>query len=118
MENMIDKIRPELLIVSVVLYFIGMGLKKSKLKDNFIPIILGLIGIVVGVVYCGFVEGWTFASCLTGLVQGVLCAGCSTYVNQIIKQLLKLNNVDEETADKIADKIADEITDHLDKEDK
>lgn len=111
MENMIDKIRPELLIVAIVLYFIGMALKKiKKIKDNYIPIILGALGIIVGVIYCGCVEGWNYASVITGFVQGILCAGCSTYVNQVIKQLLKANNVDEEVVDVVADAVTDSVT--------
>lgn len=104
-ESLINYIKPELLIVAVGLYFIGVVLKRSKLKDNYIPIVLGAIGIVIGVVYCGVVEGFNFNSIFSGVVQGVLCAGCSVYANQIIKQLLKAHNVDEETADKIADTI-------------
>ena len=109
MEDLVSKIRAELLLLALVLYFIGTLLKKSKLKDNYIPLIIGAIGVVVGIVYIGIVEGWSFASVLTGTVQGLLCASTSTYVNQIIKQLLKLNNVDEETAEKIADNITDKI---------
>ena len=82
-----------------------MTLKKSKLKDNYIPIILGVVGVVVGVAYCGIFEGWSVEGILSGIVQGVLMAGCSVYVNQIIKQLLKDNNVSEEVANHVADTI-------------
>lgn len=35
-------VKPELLVVAVVLYFIGMGLKQSQtVKDKYIPLILG-----------------------------------------------------------------------------
>ena len=96
MENMIVYIKPELLIVSVLLYGLGVILKKSKLKDNYIPLILGCIGIVVGIVYCGVVEGWSIGGVVTGAVQGLLVAGSSTHIHQVIKQLLKLHKVDEE----------------------
>lgn len=91
MENLIAMIKPELLIVAVVLYFIGWGLKKIKsLKDNFIPLILGAIGIVACCVYIGIVEGFSWDVLPVGIVQGILCAAASTYVNQVIKQMRKL----------------------------
>ena len=48
MEQITNYIKPELLIVAFVLYFIGVGLKKSQaVKDKYIPLILGAIGVVV-----------------------------------------------------------------------
>lgn len=104
MENVIGMIRAEFLIVAVVLYFIGFGLKKIKwLKDNFIPIILGIIGMIICVIYLGVVEGFCWQSFTSGIVQGVLCAAASTYVNQIIKQIRKLNVVNDNVVDVIED---------------
>ena len=43
-----DYVKPELLVVAVVLYFIGMWLKQSEtVKDKYIPLINGLIGVVI-----------------------------------------------------------------------
>ena len=57
MEQITNYIKPELLIVAFVLYFIGVGLKKSQaVKDKYIPLILGAIGVVV----CA---AWVFAGC-------------------------------------------------------
>lgn len=43
-----DFVKPELLIVAVVLYFIGIWLKKSEVvKAKYIPLINGAIGIVI-----------------------------------------------------------------------
>lgn len=95
MEQLMNYIKPELLVVSVVLYVIGRAMKKSEwVLDKYIPILLGGIGIV----FCGF---WVFATSPLGtpqeialavftvLVQGILVAGASTYVNQVIKQINK-----------------------------
>jgi hypothetical protein len=72
-----------------------MGLKQTQtIKDKYIPLILGASGIVL----CGI---WVLATCplgngqeiamaiFTAIVQGILMAGLSTYVNQIIKQANK-----------------------------
>ena len=90
-----DYVKPELLVVAVVLYFVGAWLKQSEtVKDKYIPLILGGVGILV----CGI---YVFATCsyntaqdiamavFTSMTQGVLVAGLSTYVNQLIKQLEK-----------------------------
>lgn len=95
MEQIMNYVKPELIVVTVVLYFIGMGLKQARaLKDKYIPLILGGIGIAL----CAI---WVFATCpldsgqniamaiFTAIVQGILVAGLSTYVNQIIKQVQK-----------------------------
>ena len=61
MEEIMKYVKPELLMVAVVLYFIGIGLKQSQaVRDKYIPLILGGIGIVLCAV-------WGFASCPTAL---------------------------------------------------
>lgn len=95
MEQILNYVKPELVVVAIVLYFVGMGLKQSQtVADKYIPIILGVIGIVI----CGI---YVIATCslsgiqnvamavFTAIVQGILVAGLSTYVNQIIKQVNK-----------------------------
>lgn len=48
MEEIMKYVKPELLMVAVVLYFIGIGLKQSQaVRDKYIPLILGGIGIVL-----------------------------------------------------------------------
>ena len=96
MEQILNYVKPELVVVAIVLYFVGMGLKQSQtVADKYIPIILGVIGIVI----CGI---YVIATCslsgvqnvamavFTAIVQGILVAGLSTYVNQIIKQVNKV----------------------------
>ena len=42
MERIMNYVKPELIVVAVVLYFIGTGLKQSQtVKDKYIPLILG-----------------------------------------------------------------------------
>lgn len=95
MTQIINYVKPELVVVSIALYFLGMWMKSSKrIKDNDIPIFLGAVGIII----CGL---YVIATCdlsgmqsismalFTAVVQGILVAGLSTYVNQIIKQIGK-----------------------------
>lgn len=95
MEQIISYVKPELIVVAIVLYFLGTWLKGSNtVQDKYIPLINGAVGIVL----CGI---WVLATSslttgqevalavFTAIVQGILVAGLSTYVNQIIKQLSK-----------------------------
>lgn len=90
--NIIEYIKPELLVLIPVLYFIGMGLKNMMLpKDKYIPVVLAAVGVVLAAVYVlatsditGVKDG--AMAVFTAIVQGILCAGCSVYVNQVIKQ--------------------------------
>lgn len=95
MEQIINYVQPELLVVAVVLYFIGMGLKKTeKISDKYIPVILGVLGCVMAAIYVvatsplGNTQEVAMAI-FTAIVQGILVAGLSTYVNQIFKQMGK-----------------------------
>lgn len=88
-------VQPELIVVALVLYFIGMGLKKAEaVPDKYIPLILGGIGVVLCAIWvlatCPIDSGQNIAMAIfTAIIQGILVAGLSTYVNQIIKQVQK-----------------------------
>lgn len=81
-----DYVKPELLTVALVLYFIETWLRKSTLvKNKYIPLINGGIGILICSVYiisvcpCEGIQGLA-AAAFTAITQGVLVAGLSTYV--------------------------------------
>lgn len=87
-------IKPELLILIPVLYLIGFSIKKSSIADKHIPWILGLCGIFLSLVYLFANEPITgvqpiLTALFTAITQGILCAGASVYVNQIVKQAKK-----------------------------
>lgn len=95
MEQIINYVKPELVILAIVLYFLGMWLKAVQIiKDKYIPLILGGIGIVLCAIWvlatCPLDSGQNIAMAVfTAIVQGVLVAGLSNYVNQLVKQLGK-----------------------------
>ena len=95
MENLTEFIRPELLILAPVLYILGIGLKKSEsVSDKRIPLALGAVGIVLSLAYVlgtSALAGWrdVLLGVFTAVTQGILCAGASVYVSQLIKQATK-----------------------------
>lgn len=92
MDAIKEFIKPELVILVPVLYLIGMLLKNTKLiKDNYIPLILGIIGVILASVYSIATSTSSICSlkCLlmsifVGITQGILTAGMSVYANQLI----------------------------------
>ena len=92
--NLEEFIKPELLILIPVLYVVGVGLKKSKLRDNLIPLVLGGISIILS-------TAWVIATSnistlndvayamFVSITQGILSAGASVYINQIYIQSKK-----------------------------
>ena len=95
LEVIKEYVRPELLVLAVVLYFIGKGIKNSEtIKDKYIPIILGIIGVVISAIYIvatSDIAGYqsVLMMIFTSLVQGVLVAGLAVYANENITQLKK-----------------------------
>ena len=83
---MYDYIKPELLVLIPVLYIIGEFIKKSKINDIYIPLILGGTGVVLALVYVIGTSGFSVINIFAGITQGILCAGCAVYGDQIIKQ--------------------------------
>ena len=95
MEQITNYVKPELVVVAIALYFVGMALKQAQtVKDKYIPLILGGISIAICAMYvfatssCSSPQDIVMAI-FTAITQGILIAGLSTYVNQIIKQTNK-----------------------------
>lgn len=93
--NYMEFVKPELLVLVPVLYFVGMGIKKSpSMKDWVIPYVLGVAGVLLAVL-------WVLAASdidtykdvamavFVALTQGILAAGLSVYANQLAKQKAK-----------------------------
>ncbi len=92
--NYQDDIKTELLVLIPVLYLIGLGLKKSKLPDKWIPAVLGGAGVLLSAAWMlatGEISGMQEAASavFTAVTQGVLAAGASVYANQLYVQVKK-----------------------------
>ena len=92
--NYQDYIKTELFILVPVLCFVGIGLKKSKLPNKWIPATLGVVAITLSSVWVIATTDISsiqeVASALfTAITQGVLVAGASVYANQLYVQAHK-----------------------------
>ena len=88
-------VKPELIVVGIVLYFVGIAIKNSEtVKNKYIPFILGALGIglaLIWVLATSTFTGWqsVLLAVFTAIVQGILIAGLSNYVDQLFKQAHK-----------------------------
>ena len=95
MDQIMNYVKPELIVVAVALYFIGMALKQAQsVKDKNIPLLLGGVSIVLCAIWVlatsEIGNGQQVAMAVfTAITQGILVAGLSTYVDQIKKQVHK-----------------------------
>ena len=96
MELLMNYIKPELIIVAIALYFVGIWIKNTEyIKDKWIPLILGITGIVICAIWVLAntpIGTWQelLMAIFTAIIQGILTAALSTYVNQLIKQHNKI----------------------------
>ena len=93
-ELLKEYVKPEMLVLIPVLYLIGIAIKRSQITDKLIPWILGAISVVLCGLYIAAttqITGWQsgIMAIFTAITQGILIAGCSVYVNQLVKQSKK-----------------------------
>ena len=86
-----EYIKPELLVLIPVLYLLGLAIKRSAIADKFIPWILGGVSVALSALWimanCSLANAAEIATAIfTAITQGILIAGASVYVNQLVKQ--------------------------------
>lgn len=80
--DIMQYISEQALVLIPVLYVLGMFFKASKLPDNYIPLMLLFIGILLAIFLLGFTA--------QALTQGILVAGAAVFANQMVKQINKM----------------------------
>ena len=94
LEEIINFIKPELLILIPVLYFTGFGIKKSNVPDENIPLLLGIISILLSTLWVlstSEIGNWqdVVSAVFVSITQGVLVAGATVYASQLFIQFKK-----------------------------
>ena len=76
------------LAIVVICYLIGLGAKIiPAVKDNYIPVIVGAFGGVLGVVGMYVMPEFPANDIMTAVAVGIVSGLASTGVNQIYKQI-------------------------------
>lgn len=74
--------------IVVITYLIGLGAKAiPQVKDNYIPIIVGVAGGILGVAGMYVIPDFPANDILNAIAVGIVSGLSSTGVNQIYKQV-------------------------------
>ena len=74
--------------IAIICYLIGLAVKATPLDDKFIPIIVGVVGGIIGTVaYLTGMPNFPANDVITAIAVGIVSGLASTGVNQIYKQL-------------------------------
>lgn len=78
------------LAIVIITYLIGLGAKTiPQIKDNFIPVIVGVCGGILGVVGMFVMPDFPANDILNAIAIGIVSGLASTGVNQVYKQAKK-----------------------------
>lgn len=76
------------LAIVVICYLVGLGAKQiPKIKDELIPVIVGVAGGILGVVGMYVIPDFPASDVLNAIAIGIVSGLASTGVNQAYKQL-------------------------------
>ena len=73
--------------ITVICYLIGMGVKASGLDNKWIPVIMGVTGLVLGIVGMFIIPDYPAKDYITSAAVGIVSGLAATGINQIAKQL-------------------------------
>lgn len=73
--------------ITVIAYLVGMACKATGKMDKWIPVIVGTVGAVLGVVGLYTIPDFPAKDMLNALAVGIASGLASTGANQIVKQL-------------------------------
>lgn len=78
------------LAIVVICYLFGLGAKEcDKFKDNYIPVLVGTLGGVLGVVGMYVISDFPATDVLNAVAVGIVSGLASTGVNQVYKQIVE-----------------------------
>ena len=77
--------------ITVICYLIGMGAKASGfIKDEYIPVIVGAIGGVLGIVGMYTIPEFPAQDIINAIAVGIVSGLASTGANQVVRQSTKV----------------------------
>ena len=76
--------------ITMICYLVGEGIKVSKLDNKFIPVIVGAVGGIIGVIafYIGMPD-FPATDVITAIAVGISSGLAATGADQAVKQLKK-----------------------------
>jgi len=89
--NIMDFIKPELFVLVVFLYAVGLFVRNGPWKENswMIPYILLVVSFIITLAYVAIFlgEGFSPPVIVAVIIQSVLIAAVTVYGNELIEQI-------------------------------
>lgn len=99
LEEIMQYIRPELFILILFIWAVGLFLKKAPwfTQDWMIPFVLWGLAILFTILYVAVVlaEGFGAAVIIANIIQGTLIAAVAVFFNETVKQWTIKRKVDQ-----------------------
>ena len=76
--------------IVVICFLIGLVVKKTKLDDEWIPIIVGVCGGILGVVGMMVIPNYPASNVMDAIAVGIVSGLAATGTHQIYKQITKM----------------------------
>ena len=83
--------------ITVICYLIGMGCKAYGRIDKWIPVIVGAVGAVLGVVGMYTIKEFPANDVLNAIAIGIASGLASTGANQVVRQLSQASEPEPDT---------------------
>lgn len=80
---------PHVASIALVCSLIGQIIKQTKIKNKWIPIIIGISGALLGVLAHFFMPGFPSSDIIGSIAIGIVSSTASTWAHQIGKQINK-----------------------------
>lgn len=77
----------EIASIVVICYLIGEGVKVSVIDNKYIPVIVGAVGGILGIIAYYVMPGLEVGNVLDAVASGIVSGLASTGCNQVYKQL-------------------------------
>ena len=76
--------------IVIICYLVGLGCKQyKKIKDNIIPVIVGVVGAVISIPAMYVMKDFPANDIITAISVGIMSGLASTGINQVYKQISK-----------------------------
>lgn len=82
--------------ITVIAYLVGEIVKVTALDNKFIPVIVGVVGGILGAIGMKVIPQYPAQDIITAIAVGIVSGLAATGANQIGKQLLVTKSDDEE----------------------
>lgn len=73
--------------ITIICYLFAEGVKATKLNNKWIPVLVGLLGGILGIVGMHVMPEFPASDILTAIAVGISSGLAATGVNQVYKQL-------------------------------